>query len=107
MVVNMAHNESVKTFESIVRHFELEVKRLMIVRPNEQAYVAKSNSRKTFDFKSNRKFFKKNKRFDYTSKKWKIETHNKFKHAKKDKSKLKYYNCGNKGHFACECTKSK
>ena len=79
----------------------------MIVRPNEQAYVAKSNSHKTSDFKRNRKFFKKNKRFDYASKKGKIETHKKFKRAKKDKSKLKYYNSGNKGHFARECTKSK
>ncbi|KAL6320944.1 hypothetical protein AAG906_010753 [Vitis piasezkii] len=43
MVVNMTHNESVKTFDDIVCHLELEAKRLVVVKPNEQAYVAKSN----------------------------------------------------------------
>ena len=95
----MTHNKSVKTFDSIVRHLELEVERLMVVRPNEQAYVDKSNSSKTFIFERNKKFFKKNKRFDDASTKGKIKTHKKFKCAKKDKSKLKYYNCGNKAHF--------
>ena len=95
MVVNMTHNESVETFDNIVRHLELEVERVMVARLDEQAYVVKSSSRKTFGFKHNRKFFKKNKRFDDASKKEKIETRKKFKHAKKDKSKFKCYNCGN------------
>ena len=47
MVVNMTHNESVKTFDDIVCHLELEVERLVVARPNEQAYVAESTSRKT------------------------------------------------------------
>ena len=38
MKVNMTHNESVKTFNSIVCHLELEVKWLMVA--NEQAYIA-------------------------------------------------------------------
>ena len=54
-----------------------------------------------------KKFFKKNKRFDDASNNGKIERHKKFKHAKKDKSKLKCHNCGKKGHFTRECTKSK
>ena len=62
MVVNMTHNQNVKTFDDIVCHLELEAKRLMVARPNEQAYVVESNSCKTFDFKCNRKFFKKNKK---------------------------------------------
>ena len=43
MVMNMTHNESVKTFDDIVRHLELEVGRLVVARPNEQAYVAESS----------------------------------------------------------------
>ena len=43
----MTHNESVKTFDDMVRHFELEAERLVVARLNEQAYVAESNSRKT------------------------------------------------------------
>ena len=50
---------------------------------------------KTSNFKRNRKFFKENKGFDDASKKEEIETCKKFKHAKKDKSKFKFYNCGN------------
>ena len=46
----MTHNESVKTFDDIVRHLELEVKGLVVVRLNEYAYVAESSSHKTFDF---------------------------------------------------------
>ena len=46
MVVNMTHNESVKTFDDIVRHLELEVEPVMVARPDEQAYVVESSSRK-------------------------------------------------------------
>ena len=48
MVVNMTHDKSVKTFNDIVCHLELEVKRLMVARPNEQAHVAESSSCKNF-----------------------------------------------------------
>ena len=48
MVVNMTHDKSVKTFDDIVCHLELEVKRLMVARPNEQAHVAESSSCKNF-----------------------------------------------------------
>ena len=62
MVVNMTHNQNVKTFDDIVRHLELEAKRLMVAKPNEQAYVVESSSCKTSEFKCNRKFLKKNKK---------------------------------------------
>ena len=55
--------------------------------------------RKTFSFKHYRKFFKKNKKYDDVLKKEKTGACKKFKHAKRDKSKLKNYNCGNKGHL--------
>ena len=74
----------------------------MVAKPNEQAYVAESSSRKTFSFMRNRKFLKKNKKSHDASKKGKIRACKKFKRVKKDKSKLKCYNCGNKSHFARE-----
>ena len=89
MVVNMTYNESVKTFDDIVRHLQLEIERFVVVRPNEQAYVVESSSRKTFDFKRNRKFFKKNKKSDDALKKGKTVARKKFKSVKNDKSKLK------------------
>ena len=46
VVVNMTYNESVKTFDDIVCHVELEVKRLMVAKPNEQDHVAESSSHK-------------------------------------------------------------
>ncbi|KAJ9703300.1 hypothetical protein PVL29_004909 [Vitis rotundifolia] len=48
IVVNMTHDKSVKTFDDIVCHLELVVKRLMVARLNEQAHVIESNSRKNF-----------------------------------------------------------
>ncbi|KAJ9697117.1 hypothetical protein PVL29_009054 [Vitis rotundifolia] len=50
MVVNMTHDKSVKTFDDIVCHLELEVKRLMVARPDEQAHVLESSSCKNFRF---------------------------------------------------------
>ena len=50
---------SVMAFDSNVCHLELEVKQLVVVRPNEQAYVVESSSRKIFYFKYNKKFFKR------------------------------------------------
>ena len=44
MVVNMTHDKSVKTFDDIVCHLELEVKRLMVATLNEQAHVVEFSS---------------------------------------------------------------
>ena len=104
----MTQNESVKTFEDIVRHLELEVERLVASGPTEQAYVAKTSSQKKIGFKRKKRFFKKNnKELDDTSKGRNRETRCKYKRVKKDKSKLKCYNCGKKGHFAHKCTEQK
>ena len=100
--MNMTHNESAKTFDDIVCHLELETEQNVVAKPHDQVYVAESRSNKASRFKG-KKYFKKNKKFDNTSKKGNFVARKKFKCAKKDKSKLKYYNCGNKVHFAREC----
>ena len=48
MVVNLTHDKSVKTFDDIVCHLELEVKRIIVARPNEQAHVVESSSCENF-----------------------------------------------------------
>ena len=46
--MNMTYDKSLKTFDDIVCHLELEVKRFVVARPNEQALVVESNSCKNF-----------------------------------------------------------
>ena len=48
---NMTHNESVKTFENVSRHLELEAERLEATKGESSSYVAKVGSRKTFGSK--------------------------------------------------------
>ena len=46
MKVNLTHNESIKTFNNIARHVELEDERLGVAKIQGQAFVAESNSLK-------------------------------------------------------------
>ena len=46
MKVNLTNNESIKTFNDIARHVELEDKRLSAAKIQGQAFMAESNSRK-------------------------------------------------------------
>ena len=51
MKQNMMHNESVKTFEDISRHLELEAERLEAAKSDGSAMVVESSSRRTSQFK--------------------------------------------------------
>ena len=47
----MTHNGSVKTFDDIVHHLELEVERLLVARRHDQVYVTELGSKKASRFK--------------------------------------------------------
>ena len=95
----MTHNENIKTFDDVARHLELEAERFEVAKPISSMHMAKTSSRKASR--------PKRKQPDYAPrqerpngpppKKAKFVKRNaRGKHAKKDKSKLTYYNCGKK-----------
>ena len=49
--MNMTHNDNIRTFDDIAHHLELEAKRLEAARPNAQAYVTESSSKKFSGYK--------------------------------------------------------
>ena len=54
MKVNMTYNESIRAFNDIEHHLELEAKRLEAVKLSDRVYMAESSSRKALDFKCKR-----------------------------------------------------
>ena len=100
MKLVLTHSENIKTFADISCHLELEAKRMGVHQNT--LLVAQSGQRKAF--RPKRKGQGRNAKGvgNLGPKEGKIAKRQKGKRAKKDKAKIKCYNCGKKGHFARE-----
>ena len=105
--VNLTHNDNIKTFSDVVHHVELKDERLGAAKAAFNAFVAESSGTKSSGFKR-KKNWKRNGKDKETgerpSKKKKKPNSKKEKwfFKKRDKSKMKCYNCQELGHFPRE-----
>ena len=105
MKLVLTHSENIKTFADISRHLKLEAEQMGVHQNT--FLVAQSRQWKAFRPKCKGQGRNAKGASNLGPKEGKIAKRQKGKRVKKDKAKLKCYNCGKKGHFTHECTKLK
>lgn len=95
MKVQMMNNINLKIFQYILRHLKFEDEHLQAAKPFNEANVL------SLCWGSKRKKVNKKNKAPYQTNLKKQKKYAKYG-GKKDKTKLKCYNCGSLSHFACE-----
>ncbi|KAH0680975.1 hypothetical protein KY290_023709 [Solanum tuberosum] len=110
--VNLTNNDIIKTFSKVNRHAELEDERLGAAKAASNAFVAESSGTKSSGFKC-KNIWKRNGKYieigEGPSNKKEKPNSKKGKRffKKRDKRKMKCYNCQVLGYLARECTEPK